>query len=280
MFPPFINLSPEEVSEDNTKTMLILGSIFAILIFISQVASRALISLKSIQEIPGKSRELMSNKGLALLTIVRMTSSIIGRLIGFSDHFYQIMFLASLTSIPSIIILRFHPGAYEYFMTRHPKIKALKTKTTKFMSIEDRFQGTVQCCIDQEMPHDHVEDPPIVQENGQNFALNFVQEPAEDHDHQHHAHVQDIDKDNVQDQMANLNQSFLFRSRSVPDCILTATEKKVMKTKSIPNDLNKQFKNGEPVTEVVEKKKFHLRTKENSILERPEITNEITSVEV
>ena len=41
--------------------------------------------------------------------------------------------------------------------------------------------------------------------------------------------------------------------------MIGGTEKKVMKTKSIPNDSNKQLKNGEPFPEVVEKKTLFLK---------------------
>ena len=75
-----------------------------------------------------------------------------------------------------------------------------------------------------------------VQDNSQ----NFVQDPSEYHA-QHQINVQYIDKD-------KFKPKILFRSRSLPDDIFTDPKKRVIKTKSTPKDLNKQFKNGKLFT--------------------------------
>ena len=130
--PIFRNLLPE-VSSGNETIRIAISTTLGLLVICSQGLSRVYIAAKKMNDI-GPSNELLSTKTFAIIVV--MATAIMKTMIGLPMYLNHLIYMIFQFIIFPLVVLANHPGAGEYFLNRHPKMKEM-------MEIIHRYQNKV-----------------------------------------------------------------------------------------------------------------------------------------
>ena len=134
--PNYKSLLPEVSSSNETITMAV-SITLALLIICSQVLGRIYIAVKKMDDI-GPSNELLSTRTFAITVVVQRATDIMGKIIGLPLYLNQLTYMVGMFIIFPLVVLANHPGAGQYFLHKHPKVK-------EFIEVIKKHRPMVGC---------------------------------------------------------------------------------------------------------------------------------------